>query len=100
MKSPEENQLTPGQGLPAPDSSRVDLRPEVDFSTLPLDVKATFKDGIALVIESGAMIEVWDIEGGGYHFRIRRPLDDGRQSVLKFSLSGEATEALCGLLSL
>ena len=79
--------------------SRVDSRPEVPFSELPDERNVQLHDGIGCVIPSGAMLEVWRIKGEeGFSIKIRRPLEDGRQSVLRFGLTKEAALALHGLL--
>lgn len=96
---PADAEQESGKGLDAPTCSRVDSRPEVPFHELPQERKVNLHDGIGIVIPSGAMIEVWKIEGeGGVQINIRRPLDDGRQSVLRFGLTREAALALHGLL--
>lgn len=87
-----------GQGLPTPTGSRVDSRPEVSFLELPKE-KISVYDGIGCVIPSGSMLEVWRIaDNQGLQIKIRRPLDDGTQSVLHFALTQEAALALHGLL--
>lgn len=85
--------------MPALDFSRVDSRPEVSFHELSPEGTVNLHDGLGCVITSGAMIEVWKIENDdGVRIKIRRPLDDGRQSVLRFGLTHDAATALHGLL--
>lgn len=82
-----------------PFCSQVELRHEIDFSSLPKKDKITRYDGIGCVIPSGARLEVWRIKKGeGLHVIIRNPMEDGNQSVLPFGLTREAARALHGLL--
>ena len=90
-----------GSGGCAPiHGSRVDSRPEMSFHDLPADDdEVTRHDGVGCVIPSGAMLEVWRIlENDGLIVKIRKPLDDGKQSLLSFGLSRDAAIALHGLL--
>lgn len=97
MNDPITNSPAP-EGCPAPICSRVDSRPEVSFLELPKE-KISVYDGMGCVIPSGSMLEVWRIaDNKGLQIKIRRPLDDGTQSVLHFALTQEAALALHGLL--
>lgn len=105
METDQSNNQSPAPdspvvaNCPAPICSQVELRPEIDFSSLLKTDKITRYAGIGCVIPSGARIEVWRIkESDGLHIKIRNPLDDGNQSVLAFGLTREAAMALHGLL--
>jgi hypothetical protein len=87
-------------GCAASDCSRVESMPDVPFDSLPPE-KITLRDGIGVAIPSGATLQVWKVEErDGFHIKIRRPLDDGTRSLLKFGLSRDAAIALHGLLQM
>jgi hypothetical protein len=47
------------------------------------------------------VIEVWRIENDdGFHIKLRRKLDDGKMSLLKFGISLESAVALVGVLQM
>jgi hypothetical protein len=73
---------------------------EVPFSELPgRDI--TIYNGIGCVCPNGSVIEVWRIkEDDGFHIKLRRKLDDGKMSLLKFGMSLEAATALVGVLQM
>ena len=87
-------------GCAASDCSRGEPMPDVPFDSLPTQ-KVTLRDGIGVVIPSGATLQVWQVEErDGFQIKIRRPLDDGTRSLLKFGLSRDAAIALHGLLQM
>jgi len=73
---------------------------EVPFSELPRrDI--TIHGGLGCVCPNGSVIEVWRIkEDDGFHIKLRRKLDDGKMSILKFGMSFEAAVALVGVLQM
>lgn len=75
--------------------------PEVPLHELPKTEPCRIVNGKGTVIPSGACLEVWEIDGSdSLAFVIRKPIDDGKQSVLRFSLTRDASLAFSGLLSL
>lgn len=78
---------------PAPESPRY-----VPFEELPLE-EIEKHDGIGVTCPNGSTVEVWKIRNrDAFHITLRRLLEDGRQTELKFGISHEASAALCGLL--
>ena len=81
--------------------SKFDTMPEVPLHELPKPEPYRIVNGKGCEIPSGAVVEVWEVDGSeSLAFVIRKPIGDGKQSVLRFSLTREAAVALSGLLSL
>lgn len=74
--------------------------PEIKFHEAGDGEPYTVHKGIGCMIDSGAMVEVWEIKDNtGFHVVTRRPTDDGKQIVLRFGLTRQAAQALAGLLT-
>jgi hypothetical protein len=73
---------------------------DVPFEDLPRrDI--TIHSGLGCACPNGSVIEVWRIkEDDGFHIKLRRKLDDGKMSILKFGMSFEAAVALVGVLQM
>jgi hypothetical protein len=73
---------------------------DVPFEDLPRrDI--TIHSGLGCACPNGSVIEVWRIkEDDGFHIKLRRKLDDGKMSILKFGMSFEAAVAFVGVLQM
>lgn len=73
---------------------------DVPFHDLPTrDV--ILHDGLGCACPNGSTIVVWRIkDDDGFHIELRRKLEDGRMSLLKFGMSLEAATALVGVLQM
>lgn len=84
-----------------PDKPRVDELEEVPFHELPPGDTVPFDRPLGAVCRNGSMVEVWsEVESDGFLVKLRKLLEDGRQSVLKFGLSKEWALVLCYLLDM
>ena len=70
--------------------------PAVDVHDLPPEqTSVTLINGRGMEAAADSIVEIWEIQDHpGYHLRFRRNLGDGRQSLLKLSLSPAALYAL------
>ena len=75
--------------------------PEVSYHEIPkCEDEYVMHKGRAAQCANGSVIEVWSIkECDDLAIFMRRPLEDERQSVLKFRISNQGAWALGGLLS-
>lgn len=75
--------------------------PEVPFHELPPGDPAKFHKPLRFQCKNGSVVEVWSAaDGDGFLVNLRKPLEDGRQSLLKFGISKEAAFVLCVLLDM
>ena len=73
---------------------------DIPFEALPAR-EITIYDGLKCDCPNGSNVEVWRIrDDDGLHVKLRRKLDDGKMSILKFGLSLEAAVALSQVLRL
>lgn len=73
--------------------------PETPYSEVLPCAPYKLINGVGCDIPNGSMVELWEIQGSeNFHIRMRNPLPDGTQSVLRFGITKEAAVALTGLL--
>lgn len=73
--------------------------PETPYDEVPPCAPYKPINGVGCDIPNGSMVEVWNIQDSeDFHIRMRKPLPDGTQSVLRFGITKEAAAALTGLL--
>lgn len=58
-------------------------------------------DGMGVTCPNESIVEVWRVkDDDGFHIKLRRKLEDGKMSLLKFGMSRESAIALVGLLQM